>query len=212
MGREGEGFFFFRAEWVSQIEESLSGCRAVGVARWFSKGVQKITRRREVVSLFPGIVSSPSGLNTFLPRKQALFSWWLIINGKKSPHLLPKISLTSPFFFFSQGRDSDHLPVVSAPLSRARQSEAEIMASPGPSRFAGGKVSRFTSRPSALFSFFIILELKYFCCFAHASSSPNLIQSDLLLSAGDRRGRRREMSQSDLFSYKLIKAHKKKKN
>lgn len=42
---------------------------------------------------------------------------------------------------------------------------------------------------------------------------PNLIQSDLLLSAGDRRGRRREMSQSDLFSYKLIKAHKKyKKN
>lgn len=50
---------------AAELSESRAG---------FRKRVQKITRRREVVSLFPGIVSSPSGLDTFLPCKQALFS------------------------------------------------------------------------------------------------------------------------------------------
>lgn len=37
---------------AAELSESRAG---------FRKRVQKITRRREVVSLFPGIVSSPSG-------------------------------------------------------------------------------------------------------------------------------------------------------
>lgn len=139
MGREGEGFFFFRAEWVSQIEESLSGCRAVGVARWFSKkGSENYPATGGCFSFSRNCFLSIRGWTHFYPVNKHYSPDDSLLTKKKSPHLLPKISLTSPIFFFSQGRDSDHLPVVSAPLSRARQSEAEIMASPGPRRFARG--------------------------------------------------------------------------
>lgn len=48
-----EKHLFFRAEWVSQIEEFLSSCKAAGVVRQFER-VQKIAERWDAISLFPG--------------------------------------------------------------------------------------------------------------------------------------------------------------
>lgn len=100
MGREGEGFFFFRAEWVSQIEESLSGCRAVGVARWFfEKGYRKLPGDGRLFLFFQELFPLHPGWTHFYPVNKRYSPDDSLLTKKKSPHLLPKISLTSPIFF-----------------------------------------------------------------------------------------------------------------
>lgn len=131
---------------AAELSESRAGFR--------KKGTENYPATGGCFSFSRNCFLSIRGWTHFYPVNKHYSPDDSLLTKKKSPHLLPKISLTSPIFFFSQGRDSDHLPVVSAPLSRARQSEAEIMASPGPRRFArGGEGVAFHLRAILVFHY-----------------------------------------------------------